>query len=168
MKRNLNLSLIFLVGLSIFLFFAYSFSKEPLTSEAENFLADDFQLQDTNQNIISLSDYKGKQPVILFFWTSWCPFCQKELRVLNNRYASLAEDGFAVLAINVGESPDKVKNFLKDYNLAYHVLLDKDTYVSWTYEIIGVPTYILINKEGYIVFKDNYFPLKQYQELISK
>lgn len=130
--------------------------------------APDFQLQDIHQDVISLSNYKDKESVLLFFWTTWCPFCQKELRILNDRYAGLLQDGLEVLAINVGEFPDTVENFIRNYYLAYRVLLDKDTSVARAYEIIGVPTYILINKQGYIVFKDNYFPQGGYKELVSK
>lgn len=153
-------------GLMVFVFVVI-FSGCILAEESKPVLAPDFQLQDTRQDVIKLSSYKDEQPVVLFFWTTWCPFCQKELRILNERYAGLVQDGFEVLAINVGESPDSVENFIRSYYLAYRVLLDKDTAVAKAYEIIGVPTYILINEEGNIVFKDNYFP-QQYKEFVSK
>lgn len=130
-------------------------------------LAPNFQLQDIYQDIYILSSYKDKQPLLLFFWTTWCPFCQRELSVLNNMYSGLVEDGLEVLSINVGERPDTVRDFVKDYYLAYRVLLDKDTSVSNSYGMLGVPTYVLIDKQGYIVFKDNYFPQRKYKELIA-
>ena len=132
--------------------------KEPVSSP-------DFKLQDTRQDIITLSSYKDEQPVVLFFWATWCPFCQKELSVLNNMYAGLVEEGIEVLAINVGELSDEVSNFIKSYNLAYRVLLDKDTTVARTFQA-EVPTYILIDKKGQVVFRDDYFPYEKYKELI--
>lgn len=139
--------------------------KEPMFKEPS--LAPDFELQDIRQDIITLSSYKDKQPVVLFFWTTWSPFCQKELKVLNDMYAGLVKDGLEVLSINVGELPDTVDNFIRSYNLAYQVLLDKDTYVSRIYKATGVPVYVLIDKKGYIVFKDNYFPYGKYRDLIA-
>jgi peroxiredoxin len=131
-------------------------------------LAPEFTLQDIYQDEFSLKSYREKaQPVLLFFWTTWCPYCQKELRVLNSRAAVLDQDGLTVMAVNVGEDPSKVETFIKGFYLSYKVLLDKDTEVSRAYGIIGVPTYVLIDKDGHIVFQDNFFPLKEYKELIA-
>jgi peroxiredoxin len=129
--------------------------------------APDFKMQDLYQDIFKLSDYKDKQPVVLFFWTSWCPFCQNELKVLNGMYAGLVEDGTMLLSINVGELPDTVETFTKSYHLSYRVLLDRDTSVSRSFGMQGVPTYILIDKKGRIIFEGNYFPQKEYKELID-
>lgn len=130
--------------------------------------APDFNLQDINQDIITLSSYQDKQPVVLLFWTTWSPFSEKELTVLNNMYADLTDEGIEVLSINSGELFDKVEGFIKNHNLAYRVLLDKDTKASRLFKILGFPAYVLINKKGEVVFKDNYFPFKEYKDLILK
>jgi len=133
-------------------------AKEPLVSP-------DFELQDIRQDIITLSSYKEQQPVVLFFWATWSPYCVNELRVLNNMYAGLVKEGIEVLSINVGELPDTVENFIKSYNLAYRILLDKDTSVSTAFKA-EIPAYVLINKKGQVVFRDDYFPYEKYKELI--
>lgn len=158
MKKWFNFLLI------IFIIFIpqYLAPKEPLSS------APDFKLTDLDKNIITLSNYRNKQPVILFFWTTWCPFCRKELKILNNMYPELLKEGLEVLAINVGEYTYKVENFAKTYKLTYKVLLDKDTTVTESYGILGVPTYILIDKQGNIRFKVNAFPKEEYKNLISQ
>ncbi len=157
-----NAGLISAVVLFTFLLTPHIFGREP------SWPAPDFKLRDIYQNIDTLSDYRGKQPVLLFFWATWCPFCQKELRVLNQSYAGLAEDGLEVLAINVGELPNTVENFIESYHLAYRVLLDKDQAVAYSYEIVGIPVYVLVDNEGYIVFQDSYLPYREYKDLISK
>lgn len=138
------------------------------TAEKRIAPAPDFELQDIYQDNYTLRAYRNKQAVFLFFWTTWCPFCQKELTILNNMYAGLAKDGIEVLSIDVGERPEKVMNFVKNYYLSYRVLLDTDTDVSQSYEVVGVPTYILVDKQGYIIFRNNYFPLKEYKDLIAE
>ena len=130
--------------------------------------APDFNLMDLYQDMIALSKYKDKQPVLLFFWTTWCPFCQNELRVLNDMYAGMTKDGVELLAINSGELFDTVNDFTKSYYLSYRVLLDQDQAVSRTFGVVGVPTYILVNKQGQIVFQGNYFPQRDYKALVDK
>ncbi|HLD83043.1 MAG TPA: redoxin domain-containing protein [Candidatus Omnitrophota bacterium] len=148
--------------------------KDELVKQSEQLrvknkkLAPDFQLLDTRQDRISLKDYRGKQPVLLFFWTTLCPLCEEELRILNDSYPSLVSDGLEVLAIDVAERPSKVEEFIKAFHLTYRVLLDMDTSVAVAYRVFGVPTYVLIDKEGSIVFQDNYFPQNEYKKLIQE
>jgi peroxiredoxin len=127
-----------------------------------------FQLQDLDGNLVKSETFLGKKPLLLFFWTTWCPFCQRELKNLNDRYLDLRQEGLEVLAVDVGEPLERVKRFVKNYNLNFPVLLDKDSAVARTYEIIGIPTYILLDKEGRVAAKDNFFPQAKYKELISK
>ena len=131
-------------------------------------LAPDFTLYDIYQDAYTLSGYRDKQPVLLLFWTTWCPFCRKELTVLNGMYSSLAADGIEVLSVNVGELSSTVENFVQNYRLAYRILLDRDSRVATLYGLIGVPTYILINKSGEVVFKDNYFPASEYKDFLDR
>jgi peroxiredoxin len=140
--------------------------ERPGTDSAK--LAPDFTLYDLYQNAYTLSNYRDKQPVLLLFWTTWCPFCRKELKVLNGMYSGLAADGLEVLSLNAGEIPSTVESFVQDYNLAYRVLLDKDNRVAVSYGLIGVPTYILVNKQGEVVFKDNYLPVTEYKDLLER
>lgn len=132
----------------------------------EKELALDFKLQDLNNDFVILSDYKGKKPVIILFWTTWCPYCRVELDQLNKRYPQLTKEGFEVFAIDVNEYSSIVNVFLKKRPLSFRILLDSDARVTHSYKILGVPTFILINKEGFVVFKDNYFPEGKYKESI--
>ncbi len=53
--------------------------------------APDFVLQDTEGKTHRLSDYRGK-PVIINFWTTWCPPCREEIPSMNRAW-HLLEDG---------------------------------------------------------------------------
>jgi cytochrome c biogenesis protein CcmG/thiol:disulfide interchange protein DsbE len=134
----------------------------------ESQVAPNFKLQDIYGNTVVLSNYKDKQTVLLLFWTTWCPFCRKQLKLVNEKYAELASDGTEVLAINIGEPVDRVADFVKSYNLTFRVLLDEHTNVAEAYELLGIPTYIIIDKKGYIRYKDYTFPAEKYKELILK
>ena len=104
----------------------------------------------------------------MFFWTTWCPYCRAELKTLNAKSADLAKASVVLLAVNVGESKDKVANFVKSRNLSFEILLDKDSQVTELYDLLGVPTYFVINKSGEVVSTENHFPGDVVKELTSK
>ena len=153
----------------LLLFVGFTFNCYAAQESAGSFKAAPvFQLTDLNDKAVSLSDYKGKKAVMLLFWTTWCPYCREELKTLNQEYAGLSKNSIELLAINVGEPQYKVDNFAKSRNLTFEVLLDKDTTVADAYELMGVPTYFVINKAGQIVSTGNHFPKEALKELAGK
>ena len=116
-----------------------------------------FTVNDLQNNRVSLSDLKGK-PVIMFFWTTWCPFCREEIKNLNSRSKSITDEGIQLLPIDAGEPSQRVGNYIKTKGLSLKVYLDEDGQVAQSYGVMGVPTYIFINKKGQIVFKGNSLP----------
>ncbi len=138
-------------------------SAEPLRQQGQL----DFKLPDLENKQVSLSDFRG-HPVILVFWTSECPICVRELSRINTLYPDLASKGLVILAINAGESKDRARRFAERRGLLYKVLLDSDIELAKSLDIFGVPTYVMVDKDGKIVFQDFYFPQQEYEELISK
>ncbi|MFA5373335.1 MAG: TlpA disulfide reductase family protein [Candidatus Omnitrophota bacterium] len=117
-----------------------------------------FTLNDLDSKAVSIAAYRGKKPVLLIFWTSWCPYCLIGLRDLNQKYPGLQRSGFDVLAINAGESRDKAARVAKDYELKFKVLLDIDQETVGYFRVVGIPLYVLLNKQGEVVFRDNRYP----------
>lgn len=130
-------------------------------------IAPDFKLQDISGTYVTLSDYKEKKAVMLFFWATWCPFCSDELRNLSAQYAQLMKDGLELLAIDIGEPHPRVDRFIKQRAIVFKVLLDEGQDVAYAYDLVGVPTFVLVNKNGEIVFQDHRFPA-QYKKLLSE
>ena len=130
--------------------------------------APDFKLQALDNNTVSLSGYRNYKSVLILFWTTWCPYCRDQLAEMNKNYMKLTSGGVEILAINVGESANKAGKFAKAHKLGYKVLLDRDSRVANSYDVIGVPTYILVNKEGEIAFTGNSYPHKEIDKLISE
>lgn len=155
-----------LPGLMLLAAFSISLFFSPAEC-ADYGSASDFTLQDTNNETVTLGAYKDKQAVLLLFWTTWCPYCRDELRQLKDMRGEPANDGLEILAVDVGESSNKVNNVTKKYLLNYKVLLDQDKSVARSFGVSGVPTYVLINNKGSIVFKDNSFP-QEYKSLIAE
>jgi cytochrome c biogenesis protein CcmG, thiol:disulfide interchange protein DsbE len=129
----------------------------------------DFKLQDLSGKTHQLSAYWKKQPVLLFFWTTWCPFCLKELQVLNSRdYAALVKDGVTLLSINAGERRQSVERLVRNYSIVFTVLLDEDSAVTDDYRVVGVPTFVLIDKKGSIRYQGNGYPRDEIQQVIEE
>lgn len=128
-------------------------------------VAADFELPDLKGKKISFSSFKDK-PVVLFFWTTWCPHCRKQIKYLSENRETLAKDGLEVLAIDVGEVSYKVENFAQVNQITFPILLDKDGIVADSYDVAGVPTVIVLNNKGKIVFRNSYFP-QEYKNLLS-
>ena len=61
-----------------------------------------------------------------------------------------SERGLVVLAINIGESPLKVKGFLQNHSLSLPVLLDTQGKTAEKYNIGGIPTSFFVNSDGII------------------
>jgi peroxiredoxin len=145
-----------------------SYISNDIAEAAEQQMALDFELKDLDQNIVTLSSFKDKKPVILIFWTTWCPYCRSELNALKNEYSQLVKDGIELFAIDVGEARYKVDNFVKGRGFNFKFLLDEDATVAQDYNLLGVPSYFIINKSGKIVFSGGSFPRNKLRELLKE
>lgn len=125
-----------------------SFDITKLTIESK---APDFVLTDLKGQKFRLSDHKGKRPVLIIFSTTWCSFCKAEIPHFKSLYASYAKQGLEIVNIDIQESKEKVAKYAAKYELPYRTLLDEDGTVSGIYEVRGVPTLVLVDKNGMIV-----------------
>jgi len=114
-------------------------------------LAPDFDLKNLDGNTFSLTDYWGR-PILLNFWATWCGPCRYEMPFLQQIYEEW-QDSVIILTINLRESPEKIEQFLKEYELTFPVLLDIDDDVSRNYYITAIPTTFFIDEYGVIQAK---------------
>ncbi|QKQ72751.1 peroxiredoxin [Nostoc sp. TCL240-02] len=118
----------------------------------------DFQLPDiTNGTLIKLSDYKGKQPVILAFTRiftekQYCPFCFPHIKALNENYEQFKNRGIEVLMItSTDERQSQI--VVKDLGLKMPLLSDPSCRVFRNYQVgqaLGapLPAQFVLDKEG--------------------
>ncbi len=116
--------------------------------------APDFKLKKmNNEEEVSLQSFKGK-PIMLTFWTSWCPDSQKDLHMKDQFFRSIQSDRLVFITINVTGregSKEDGKSFIEKQEYTFPVLIDEGTKVYDAYRCMGVPTTVLINKEHEIV-----------------
>ncbi len=158
--RN-RLSVIVLLVLALFLTGA-----APVQEKKS--LAPDFKLKDLDQITVELASFKNKEPVVVFFWTTWCPYCQKALKGIAQKISDLKKEGVEVLPINSGEPSSKVARFAKNNGYTFRIFLDSDSAVSDSYHVYGVPTYFLVDKKGYVRSVSNEFPADEARKLAKE
>lgn len=116
--------------------------------------APDFVLPGLDGQAVALADFRGKS-VLLNFWASWCDPCRYEMPFLEEVHQGWREKGLVLLAINIGESPQKVAEFMQYFGYSFQVLLDLNAEVSSEYNKYnvvrrGIPMTFFIDKEGII------------------
>lgn len=104
-----------------------------------------------NSEKIELTDYRG-QGVFLNFWGTYCPPCEKEMPIMEELYPEYKEQGIEILAVNVNEPPLTVERFARRYKLTFPILMDEDELVMDAYGISPLPTTILVNEHGEVVY----------------
>ncbi|MGB5178995.1 MAG: TlpA disulfide reductase family protein [Gammaproteobacteria bacterium] len=127
-------------------------AEQTLTAVPGMAVAPDFTLQDTSGKTHSLSDYRGR-PVIINFWTTWCPPCREELPSMNRAWHLIKEEGIAMLAINMGEDEDTIFLFSADYPTDFPVLMDRSGEVIEQWPVKGLPTTYVIAPDGTIAYR---------------
>jgi len=127
-------------------------TAQTLSPLPKPFAAPDFTLQGEDGKTYRLSDYRGKV-VVLNFWATWCPPCRYEMPSMERAHKKVQGEQIVLLAINVGESDDKVFEFTGQYPVTFPLLLDLDGAIIRKYPVIGLPTTFVIDPHGVVTHR---------------
>ena len=144
----MRLLIIFILMLSnTFASEATAIKNLVINKELKNY--SDITFLDIKNKELNLNDYKGNL-VILNFWATWCEPCKEEMPSLDKLQANSEMDKIKIFAINIGkENLGKVNKFFIDFNIKnFEPYFDPPTTLAKMFSLRGVPTSILINKEG--------------------
>ena len=113
-----------------------------------------FSLTDMDGEQHTLDDYRGKV-IMLNLWATWCPPCRREIPSMESIFQDLRDKGFVVLAVNQFETPDHVFSYMGQLSVypTFPVLFDRDSKVSELYGVKGLPTTLLINRQGQVAYR---------------
>ena len=116
--------------------------KAPKTHDNVIFL-------DKKDQKINIIEYKGNI-LILNFWATWCEPCKEEMPSLDRLQVNPELDNIKIFAINIGkENLNKVNKFFVDFNIKnFEPYFDPPSTLAKKFSLRGIPTSILINKEG--------------------
>lgn len=140
-KITLKKTLIFILSMS----FLY---------EIEAQVIEDFQLDNLDNELVSLEELKGENLTIIDFWATWCKPCTKAMPKLNALYNDYKDQGLNIVGIScdgprsIGQVPAVANNL----GVEYPILTDIDCEVMNTYQYQAFPTLILLNADNEVVY----------------
>lgn len=112
-------------------------------------LAPNFSLPDTNNNIISLSDYLGKWVIIYFYPKDNTPGCTVQAVDFSSHYDEFQALGIDIIGIN-GDSIESHQSFCKKHNLKVKLLSDQNKDTLTAYKVWGEKQFMGKTYEGLI------------------
>ena len=130
-----------------------SFSDEQniknLVIHKQNKKLKNINFLDVDNKLINLNEFTG-QLVIINFWATWCAPCKEEMPSLDNLKNLKAFENLKILPINVGqEDIQKSKIFFDDLKIKnLELYFDNSIKLAKTFTLRGLPTSVIINKEG--------------------
>jgi peroxiredoxin len=100
---------------------------------------------------VALSSLQGR-PVLIYFWATWCPYCSRELpSTIEQVHREFGPRGLVVLAVNMEESRDTVRAWVRDRKLTMDVLLDISGAVNGAWGVAYSPVVFVVGRDGRLV-----------------
>jgi peroxiredoxin len=144
-----NLLLLFIVtGLLV--------TVAPATAADIGDIAPNIEITTLDGNVKRLSEFRGRKPVYLVFWNTWCTYCIKK----TTRYRKLQEqfgDKIEIIAINTSwsDSAEKMRSFEQRYKTNYSTAFDFDELITDRYQVSAVPTEFIVDVNGVIRYRNS-------------
>jgi peroxiredoxin len=108
-----------------------------------------YELTDIQNGSIDFNQYRGR-PLVVHFWGTWCPVCRVEasnIEKISKKY------NLITIAVNSGSDED-INKFLKEHQLSYRVISDKDAHLAKKFNIEVYPTTLIYDKNGELRFTE--------------
>jgi thiol-disulfide isomerase/thioredoxin len=146
-NRNLSLMIVAVIGISVIGggWYLKQNQRDKL----------DFSIPDLDGNMVSLSAFKG-EVVVLDFMATWCGPCNVAMPGLVSLNNDIG-DQFVMISITVSPSHDTVpvlREWMETYEATWiHARDLSDPPVTQQFEVSGIPTYVIIDRNGEIRFR---------------
>jgi thiol-disulfide isomerase/thioredoxin len=110
-------------------------------------------LQRLDGTSVNLSEYIGKQPVLLEFWANWCENCKQlepQLKTAKEKYGDRMK--FVAVAVTLNQSLARVKAYITEHKFPLEVLWDNQGNASDVYEVPATSYVVIIDKAGKVAY----------------
>ncbi len=97
--------------------------------------APDFTAKDQNGKTISLNDeLKNGKVVLIFYRGQWCPYCNKELKSIEDSLSLITSRGAVLLAVTP-ELPENISKTINKTGASYSIISDDDLKIMKAYKV---------------------------------
>lgn len=134
---------------------SYEEAKQNVAGKA----APDFEMEDANGNKLTLSSLKGKL-LYIDVWATWCGPCKIEIPNMVKLSEHYKDDAnVQLISISIDQDADRWKQVMsttekKDNWSQYHVTGALESDFCKRYNIVGIPRFIIIDRDGKVVSLD--------------
>lgn len=130
----------------------YLWFRPPATVTELDRPAGAWSVQLTDGRTITSEQLKGKV-VLINYWATWCPYCLKEMPVIDEFWQDHRARGFEVLAISVDDSPEIVSRYMKKHGYRFMAGSTNPGLTAVFGSPPSIPTSFVIDKYGTITHK---------------
>jgi len=131
-------------------------------------LAPEFSLSDIDGNSVTLSGFRDKT-VILVFWSTWCSRCSEELTFLRDTFGG--RDDLVVLLVNQDSERSVLKERITEMrdrlSLTFPIVVDSGLVLWDRFGINALPTSVVIGKDGRTIYAESNFYWASREKLLA-
>ena len=128
-----------------------------------------YALRDLENQLVNLHDLKGESITVIDFWTTWCKPCRKAIPELNKIYQTYKDQGVNIIGISCDgpRSVAKVEGVSKSLQMQYPVLIDINSDVMNSLNLVSFPTLVILDQKNKIQYFHEGFVPGDEEEFIS-
>jgi thiol-disulfide isomerase/thioredoxin len=114
--------------------------------------AADFSFTTAETGPISNVSLRGKV-VMLDFWGSWCPACREAVPSLRSIQKKYAAKDFLLVGVSSDDDESVWRTFIQAQHMDWAEYLDSFGRVQKAFKIEAFPTYVVVDKDGVVRFR---------------
>lgn len=148
------------------LFIATPGNSAKLVEEARAIVADPIRAREPFAPNFGFTSMEGTQVsntamrgkvVLLDFWATWCPPCRESLPTMQALHKKYADKAFEIVGISADGDEDTLKAFVAQNRMSWTEYLDISGSVQYAFDVDSFPTYIVVDKEGVVRYRQSGF-----------
>ena len=92
----------------------------------------------------------GGRPVVINFWSTWCPPCRQEARLLEAAWRSYRDQDVQFVGVMIQDTEANGRAYLKEFDITYPNGVDTGGRTTVDYGVIGLPVTFFVGRDGIV------------------